>query len=184
MGDPPGRATSAGRPVNALRPGPYLVRVATEQDGPAIREVRRQTWHAAYDAIWGAEAIERYFAGELELHSTEAVAWRADPVRLVAERDGEIVGVAVSGVREDGDGQLGVFNVLPEHQGWGIGLQLWHATLARLRERGCAAMQVWMFARNTPARRFYERRGCRQLWEGAVLFGDWREAEVGHRVEL
>ena len=64
----------------------------------------------------------------------------------------------------DGD-ELGHLYVHPDLQGQGVG----GALLAHARELRPAGFRLWVFQRNTTARRFYERRGLRllELTDGA-----------------
>jgi GNAT superfamily N-acetyltransferase len=77
----------------------------------------------------------------------------------VAERDGLIAGYsAVS------PGWLEQLYVLPQFQGQGVGAQL----LAQAKD-GQAAIKLWVFQKNSKARRFYEARGFQlvHLTDGA-----------------
>ena len=68
----------------------------------------------------------------------------------VAEDGGEIVGVCATS-----PGSLDHLYVATACQGRGIGREL----LARAQQQEPAGLQLWAFARNAPARRFYERAG-------------------------
>jgi putative acetyltransferase len=85
------------------------------------------------------EEDRAFFAGELE-HG------RAWGVRAA----GELVGVAV-----ERGGFLSQLYVAPGWQGRGIG----SALLAQARAAAVEPLQLWVFARNTAARRFYARHG-------------------------
>lgn len=56
---------------------------------------------------------------------------------FVAERDGEIVGVAGYTVLEDGRGKTTLMAVRPEHRGLGIGGRLQERRMLEMLERGC-----------------------------------------------
>ena len=100
------------------------------------------------------------------LHTDDEVrGWIRDVVLpgdevVVAEVDGRLAGFAAL----DGD-LLGHLYVHPELQGMGIG----DALLARVKELRAGGFRLWVFQRNTGARRFYERRGLRlvELTDGA-----------------
>jgi GNAT superfamily N-acetyltransferase len=71
---------------------------------------------------------------------------------VVAEADGRLAGFTAL----DAD-MLGHLYVHPDLQGQGIG----DALLARAKELRPAGFRLWVFQRNTRARRFYEQRGLR-----------------------
>ncbi|HEY1707817.1 MAG TPA: GNAT family N-acetyltransferase [Rhizomicrobium sp.] len=76
----------------------------------------------------------------------------------VAEADGRLVGFAAIH-----DGWLDHLYVYPEAQSTGIG----SALLAKTKERRPDGFQFWAFQKNTGARRFYARHGCREVeWTG------------------
>lgn len=90
------------------------------------------------------EEDRAFFAGEL-------VHGRAWGVRSA----GELVGVVLVGVVLVRDGFVSQLYVAPGWQGRGIGTSL----LGQARAAAVAPLQLWVFARNTAARRFYARHG-------------------------
>jgi GNAT superfamily N-acetyltransferase len=100
------------------------------------------------------------------LHTDDEVrGWIRDVVLpgdevVVAEVDGRLAGFAA--LDED---LLDHIYVHPELKGRGIG----DALLARVKELRPGGFRLWVFQRNTGARRFYERRGLRlvELTDGA-----------------
>ncbi len=101
-----------------------------------------------------------------ELHTDDETRhWIADVVLresdvIVAEIGGRMAGFAAL----DAD-LLGHLYVHPDLQRRGVG----DALLARVKEMRPAGFRLWVFQRNTGARRFYERRGLRllELTDGA-----------------
>jgi putative acetyltransferase len=74
------------------------------------------------------------------------------------ERYGSVValaGDAVVAFAIHGEGWLHHLYVSPAHQTRGLGAQL----LERVKSRASGALQLWTFAANSGARRFYERHG-------------------------
>ena len=97
-------------------------------------------------------------------------------------RPGHEVVVAEVGYRPAGSAaldrdELAHLYVHPGLQGRGIG----DALLARVQELRPAGFRLWVFQRNTSARRFYERRGLRlvELTDGAG--NDEREPHALYR---
>ena len=91
---------------------------------------------------------------------------------VVAEVDDRPAGFAAL----DGD-ELAHLYVHPGLQGPGIG----DALVARIQELRPAGFRLWVFQRNTSARRFYERRGLHlvELTDGAG--NDEREPDALYR---
>ena len=96
------------------------------------------------------------------VHTAEETAWWAEHVMFandevwVAERDGGIVGFAAIA-----PGWLEHLYLDPAFQRQGIGRKL--LDLAKKRQPG--GLQLWAFARNHRARRFYEAAGFRLVEE-------------------
>ena len=122
------------------------------------------------DAVEIAEIFVAAFAATMDfvpkLHTDdETRAWIRDVMLpghdvVVAEVEGRLAGFAAL----HGD-LLGHLYVHPDRQGRGIG----DALLARVKELRPGGFRLWVFQRNTGARRFYERRGLRlvELTDGA-----------------
>ena len=72
---------------------------------------------------------------------------------LVLRRDGRPLGYVF-----EEDGHLGAFYLAPEARGRGYGKKM----LDRLKAEN-AALDLWTFAANRDARRFYEREGFREV---------------------
>lgn len=104
---------------------PMFVRTASRRDVEAIRTLLVETWHATYDAIYGAEKVD---AISNEWHSAAALAARVDRPNtefLVAD-DGSAIGGVAFAELADGDKivMLRQLYVRPDHQGHGIGSML------------------------------------------------------------
>lgn len=83
---------------------------------------------------------------------------------LMAEEDGELLGLSACGESRDDDadpsvGEVRSFFVAAGRWRRGVGRELMAATLDSLRERGCSEATVWSFAANERANSFYERFG-------------------------
>ena len=139
-----------------------LVRDARPGDGRRFEEVRIAGWRAAYGGIVHPDLLRDLAVDE------ERVSWRerwlADPpageVTLVAEVDGRVCAGAFLWPARDDDvsdaAELASLYVEPDQRGTGLGTALLDEGFARMSQ----SLQVlWTFEANTPARRFYERRG-------------------------
>jgi ribosomal protein S18 acetylase RimI-like enzyme len=109
-----------------------------------------ELWHG------DAELLRGWLAGE-QPHCVALVATRADG-------DGAILGLTLSTLRPEilsgrPSAHLEVLAVADEAEGHGVGRALMQATERMLRERGALTVSLHVFARNTRARRLYERMG-------------------------
>jgi GNAT superfamily N-acetyltransferase len=83
---------------------------------------------------------------------------------LLAEEDGELLGVTTCGESRDDDtgpsvGEVRTFFVAPGRWRRGVGRALMAAALHSLRESGCTEATVWSFTANERANAFYEAHG-------------------------
>jgi ribosomal protein S18 acetylase RimI-like enzyme len=141
------------------------LRTATPSDAAAVARVHHATWVTTYGSIlppefWATATLERRVATWQR--------WLANGAApLVADVDGEVVGIAMAGdaVEQDDvlpvrDQQLYLLYVLAAYHGAGVGQALLDAVVPP----GTAA-QLWVAEDNPRARRFYERNGF--VMEGA-----------------
>jgi GNAT superfamily N-acetyltransferase len=118
------------------------LRRATDGDANTIADVWLASFRATYDFPPAHPDDEvRGWVRDHLLGETES--W-------VAEREGTVVGFMSLG-----DGWVEQLYVRPEWTGAGIGSRL----LALAKERQPGGLQLWTFAVNAGARRFYERHG-------------------------
>jgi GNAT superfamily N-acetyltransferase len=156
-----------------------FVRLADDKDADAIAQVHVASWHATYRGILPDEQIA---ARTVEVRRAQWAACieEADRITLVAcDEDGGVQGFA-SAILLDGSDNgfqsyLQTLYLWPDKQNRGIGRQLLHELVTRLRAAGAKNMALRTLRRN-PARGFYERLGARPAPEGiahdAGLFDD------------
>ncbi|HTF55476.1 MAG TPA: GNAT family N-acetyltransferase [Pseudonocardia sp.] len=154
-----------------------LVRLARPVDAEAMGRVTVSSYLAAHrgqvpEPVWLArrehwtpEVSARAWADALA-----EIAADTDPtacVYLAVEPCGEVVGVAMGQPAEASPlphtGEVSALYVLPGHQGRGLGRRLVSAVATHLRERGLPALTIAVLAANTPARRFYQALGGREV---------------------
>lgn len=141
------------------------LRTATLSDAAAVARVHHTTWVTTYGAIlppefWATTTLER--------RTRTWERWLANGAApVVAEVDGEVVGIAMSGDAVEQDDvlplrnrQLYLLYVLAAYHGTGVGQALLDAVVPP----GTGA-QLWVAEDNPRARRFYERNGF--VMEGA-----------------
>jgi GNAT superfamily N-acetyltransferase len=136
-----------------------------------VREARLDDAHGfvrAYEVAWDAslapivgkplgelasfEARVASFQAAVEQFSANAKGW-------VAERDDEVVGVAVYARESETTGELRALYVAPDAWGTGAAQALLGAALDAMRENGIEEALLWVGEANARARRFYEREG-------------------------
>ncbi len=133
------------------------IRSATEADLIGVRACLVETWHAAYDGIYGAEDVARI-----------TDSWHAIPVLrgqladgsntfLVATHGGDIVGTALLTVAAADLAVLQRLYVSPANQGQSIGTELLAASLRGVASHARVRLEV--ARRNVRALSFYERAG-------------------------
>lgn len=116
---------------------PPRIRWSEVGDRPVIAEINRKAFEHAYSGIFGT----RRDRGNV-LEPTAAVVQLARRSRGdfrdagcgARRRAGGIAGLFLL---KDGNGELAALYVLPEHQGRGVGLALWEASVAEFKGRGC-----------------------------------------------
>ena len=140
------------------------VRAATPADAAAIAAVHVRSWQAAYRGIVPGEVLDGLSIAERERRWVELLARGGDdrPRVLVAEREDHLVGFcAATAGANDGhaDAEVRAIYVAPAHWRAGVGSALLGAALADLRDAGCDAVRLWVFAANERALAFYRRFG-------------------------
>ncbi len=137
------------------------IRRARRADARAIEAIRIRGWQAAYRYVFPPAELDR-----LEIDPSRIEDRLEDPppgqATYVADRDGELLGLAVIGPdRDDGElGELYALYVDPDHWSTGVGRELMErveSALADAYEEGV----LWVLEGNVRARRFYEAAGWR-----------------------
>lgn len=146
----------------------YEVRRATTDDLSGAIDVFLGCWRESYRGIVSEQAIAAMTDERAEALWRRALASSEGAV-LVAERDGEILGLtryAVAGT----EGAVHSLYVAPRAHGGGIGRALLDAATAALRSAGMTKAALWVFAANEPSIAFYTSRGW--LADGATRTQD------------
>ncbi|HEX9375246.1 MAG TPA: GNAT family N-acetyltransferase [Actinomycetota bacterium] len=143
------------------------IREARLDDAPAIADISRRGWAAAYAGLLPRDFLARRASAPLDGEWREYMRSMPDRhVLLVAEETGRVVGFVRFGPAADakpepvGDAEIYGLYVAPERTGQGIGGALVAAALGRLRERGYRGAVLWPFT-GSRAEDFYERAGFR-----------------------
>jgi ribosomal protein S18 acetylase RimI-like enzyme len=135
-------------------------RQATTSDVKGIQHALSTTWQDTYSNL-KPETIERVKA---KWHSIKFLSKQINNDKfyfpIAAEHD-EVVGIATSGMQEEGIIDLFRFYVLPEYQGKGIGSKL----LSMVEEQSPDAKIIKVYAdvNNQQSIEYYERRGFKKI---------------------
>ena len=117
------------------------------------------------DREWLADHLDEAWGGPMQARRGEVFDARTLPA-LVAERDGERVGLLCYQQHGDREWEVAVLNAVPRHTGVGSAL------VQALVDRVGAGARIWLVTTNdnVDALRFYQRRGfrLRELRPGAV----------------
>lgn len=135
---------------------PATVRNALPEDASAFAACHVACWREAYATLWGDERLA-------ELDESELVARRRAAIEegaahhFVAERDNEVVGIAIAGPARDEDSptELELYDIYVRaaHYGTGVSTGLLDAALA-----GQPA-SLWTYRDNPRASAFYVNQG-------------------------
>jgi GNAT superfamily N-acetyltransferase len=161
-----------------------VIRKATIEDVPGIARVHIDSWRTTYKGIVPQRLIDSFtYKAREELWRRALSPDSASFVYVAENADGRIVGFASGGpAGQDApnhDGELYAIYLLQEHQGKGIGRQLFEGVVRTLVERGMRSMAIWVLA-DYPACGFYERMGGRKVYERQEEIGGGILEEIGY----
>jgi ribosomal protein S18 acetylase RimI-like enzyme len=148
-----------------------FVRTASERDLEAVRALLVETWHATYDAIYGAERVTEITNDWHSLPSLKARLTRPNSEFLVADDGKQIGGMSYAEVDETGKTvMLKQLYVLPSLQGRGIGGMLLDEVFESFSEAKLIRLEVE--DQNAKAIAFYAANGFRQVGRTANCGAD------------
>ncbi|TPL85458.1 GNAT family N-acetyltransferase [Mesorhizobium sp. B2-3-14] len=139
-----------------------FVRTAGDRDLAAVRALLLETWHATYDAIYGAERVTEITNEWHSIASLKARLAKPNSEFLVAD-DGKRIGGMAFAEAVDGGGvvMLRQIYVLPSLQGRGIGGMLLDEIIESFPEAHRIRLEVE--EKNTRAVAFYQANGFVQI---------------------
>lgn len=150
------------------------VRDATALDAEAMARVEVTTWRASYEGILPASQLASMSTARAQARWLRTIGMPrpgALGITLVAERQGEVIGLASGDVRLASMPRMAhvhMLYVLPEAQRAGVGRSLLHTFASRVVEAGVSSMWLDVLSANARARRFYRAMG------GIELARTWR----------
>ncbi|CAM5601691.1 hypothetical protein MAUB1S_10181 [Mycolicibacterium aubagnense] len=135
-----------------------FVRTASERDLDAVSALLAETWHATYDAIYGAERVNEITSQWHTPASLKARLTQPNSEFLVADDGKTIAGVAFAAATDDPKVvKLRQLYVLPVFQHKGIGSMLLEEIEESFPEAHTLRLEVE--GANAPAIRFYKAKG-------------------------
>ena len=135
----------------------HHVRRASPDDLSGVLDVFLGCWRESYRGILPDQAIAAMTDERAEALWRRVLA-SPEGVVLVAERDGEVLGLTRYAV-EGREGAVHSLYVAPRAHGRGIGRTLLDAATDALRSAGTSAAALWVFAANVPSIAFYTAQG-------------------------
>ncbi|MEJ6783116.1 GNAT family N-acetyltransferase [Aminobacter sp. Piv2-1] len=143
-----------------------FVRTASERDLEVIKALLADTWHATYDAIYGAERVDEITAEWHSLAALKARLTRPNSEFLVADDGKRIAGTAFAAATSDGKSVvLYQLYVQPGSQRAGIGRLLLDEVEQCFPEARTLRLEVEKS--NSKAIAFYQANGFAQVGETA-----------------
>lgn len=164
------------------------VRIAAQNDVPAIARIHVQTWQRAYRGMLPDAYLDDLAPEQRISRWEQAVAAPDEAMTVLVAEDsatGTILGFcSVCPLRDPFPiddpfgtvGELYTMYVDGDVQGRGVGRRLIAAAETVMRERGCQSGVLWMLAENHAARAFYERAGWQR--DGVTKMVAYGEREV------
>lgn len=135
---------------------PTTVREALVADAEAFNACQIACWREAYAALWGEDRLDELDETALAQTRREEIA-DGSARHLIAERDGEVIGVAIAGPSRDEDAptewELYAIFVRAAHYGTGVSTLLLSAVL------GDRPASLWTYRDNPRASAFYVNHG-------------------------
>ena len=132
------------------------VRAARPEDSEAFAACHLACWREAYDGLWGSDRLAEVDVAEMAAERREQIE-AGSATNVLAEQDGEVIGVAISGPARDEDAvvpeELYAIYIRQEHYGSGLADLLLAATI------GDRPATLWVYRDNPRAAAFYMHRG-------------------------
>lgn len=134
-----------------------MIRSARPADAPAVQSLLLETWHATYDAIYGAARVDELTTRWHALPNLALQSTAPGTLFLVAEVDGTLAGTSLAEIRDGRTMLIARLYVHPVWQGQGFGRSLMQHMLGSFPDARLAELEVEN--QNEAAIGFYEAMG-------------------------
>lgn len=153
----------------------YTIRAANLQDAEGIANVHVKSWQTSYAGVIDQQYLEN-ISYEQRLQFRKEILQSAN-FQCVVLYAGHIVGFADAGFMQDEKnldriGVIYAIYLLQEHQGCGLGRELFAQCKQWYQEQGVDRFSLWVLKDNTRARRFYATQGGEIVGEKKIKIGD------------
>ena len=149
----------------------FFVRTACERDLAKVSALLAETWHATYDALYGADKVREITAHWHSVPMLKAKLERRDSEFVVADNGRELAGMGYVAMARDRPkvAFLHQLYVLPRYQRQGIGRDLFAELETCFPYAG--QMRLEVEENNAKAIAFYEAHGFSAHGAGAPHWG-------------
>lgn len=138
---------------------PLLLRTARAADAGGICALHLQSVRDAYAGMLDAAFLTEPIEAVLAAHWQDLLRGRKRPGQVLMAVTGHQVNGFAAATLEGVSCRIGSLHVRPEMRGGGIGRSLLGTLAQRLRQQGAGRAELWVFAANEGAIRFYRRLG-------------------------
>ena len=143
----------------------FFVRTASERDLASVSALLAETWHATYDALYGADKVREITARWHSVPALKARLERKDSEFVVADNGRELAGMGYAAMSRERPKTaiLHQLYVLPRHQRQGIGRDMFAEIETCFPD--ASAMLLEVDPRNDAAVAFYLAHGFVKVGE-------------------
>ncbi len=173
------------------RPDMYKVRLASPNDAEDMTWIHVQSWKTNYKGIISQKYLDSINYEELLINRKEVLE-KGIGFHLVSIYQEKVVGFCEAGfsiLRETRKssienriekGEVYSIYVRDEHQGQGVGRELFKQALFWLKKKELSPVIVWTLKENQKARAFYESQGGKLIEVMEVCIGEELYSSVGY----
>jgi ribosomal protein S18 acetylase RimI-like enzyme len=167
-----------------------VIRAAVPADAPSIATLHVAVWRSTYRDLAPPEAIRLLDVPKRQAQ-WEAMLAKSERTMLVAERNGQIVGIGTAGAATAPElherGEILYLYVDPTHARAGIGRALMRRLALALQAQGYRSVALGVVEGNQPAIDFYRKLGGRlagyyidpgPLWRSRNQIIIWDDVEA------
>ena len=143
----------------------FFVRTASERDLAKVSALLAETWHATYDALYGADKVSEITARWHSVPALKSRLERKDSEFVVADNGRELAGMGYAAMSKDRPktALLHQLYVLPRHQRQGIGRDMFAELETCFPDANAMLLEV--DPRNDAAVAFYAAHGFVKVGE-------------------